>query len=118
MQAHQKFFFHYLRPTVTKNPRSLPTILYNEHGVNPINLSRSYLDLSKDEQAHANALHGESIVIDASTVGFIEHVGEDMMLDDLIKGGITASNATVCMQHNLSEAMGELALYLDWAEKK
>ncbi len=64
------------------------------------------------------ALHKESIVIDASIVGFIEHVGEDMMLDDLLKGGITASNATVCMQHNLSEAMGELTRYHDWAEKK
>ena len=64
------------------------------------------------------ALHEESIVIDASTVGFIEYVGEDLMLDDLLKGGVTASNATVCMQHNLSEAMGELARYHDWAEKK
>jgi membrane dipeptidase len=81
-------------------------------------LSRSYLELSKDELDHALALHKESIVIDASTVGFIEHVGEDLMLDDLLKGGVTASNATVCMQHNLSEAMGELAKYHDWAEKK
>ena len=39
------------------------------------------------------ALHEESIVIDASTVGFIEYVGEDLMLDDLLKGGVTASNA-------------------------
>ena len=64
------------------------------------------------------ALHEESIVIDASTVGFIEYVGEDLMLDDLLKGGVTASNVTVCMQYNLSEAMGELARYHDWAEKK
>jgi membrane dipeptidase len=83
-----------------------------------ITLSRNYLELSKDELDHALALHKGSIVIDASTVGFIEHVGEDLMLDDLIKGGVTASNATVCMQHNLSEAMGELAKYHDWAEKK
>ncbi|MBC8463328.1 membrane dipeptidase [Candidatus Bathyarchaeota archaeon] len=81
-------------------------------------MSRSYLELAKDEKDHAMALHKESIVIDASTVGFIEHVGEDMMLDDLLKGGITASNATVCMQHNLSEAMGELSHYHDWADKK
>jgi membrane dipeptidase len=64
------------------------------------------------------ALHKESIVIDASTVGFIEYVGEDLMLDDLLKGGVTASNATVCMQHNLSEAMGELEKYHNWVEKK
>jgi membrane dipeptidase len=81
-------------------------------------LSISYLELSKDELGHAMALHKESIVIDASTVGFIEHVGEDIMLDDLLKGYVTASNATVCMQHNLSEAMGELARYHDWADKK
>ncbi|MFA9437794.1 MAG: hypothetical protein ACEROO_11900 [Candidatus Bathyarchaeota archaeon] len=81
-------------------------------------MSRSYLELSMDEVEHAMALHEESIVIDASTVGFIEYVGEDLMLDDLLKGGVTASNATVCMQHNLSEAMGELARYHDWAEKK
>lgn len=83
-----------------------------------IKLPRSYLELTKDEQAHALALHKESIVIDASTVGFIEGVGEDMMLDDLLKGGVTASNATVCMQHNMGEALAELAHYNDWTEKK
>jgi hypothetical protein len=79
-------------------------ILYLWNSVSLIKLSRSYLELSKDEIHHALALHKESIVIDASTFGFIEYVGEDLMLDDLLMGGVTASNATVCMQHNLSEA--------------
>ena len=83
-----------------------------------ITLSRSYLDLSKDELDHALAMHQENIVIDASIVAFIESVGEDIMLDDLIKGGVTASNATVGMQRTLSEAMVEVSGYLDWAEKK
>ena len=39
------------------------------------------------------ALHKESIVIDASTVGFIEGVGEDIMLDDLLKGGVDLCQA-------------------------
>jgi len=81
-------------------------------------LSRSYLDLSNDEVAHAEALHKESIVIDSSIVAFIQSVGEDIMLDDMIKGGVTVSNATVCQQRTLSEAMTEVAGYLDWAEKK
>ena len=81
-------------------------------------MSRSYLELSSDEVEHALALHEESIVIDSSTVAFIHSVGEDMMLDDMLKGGVTASNATVCMQRTLSEAMSEVAGYHDWAEKR
>jgi membrane dipeptidase len=79
---------------------------------------RSYLSLTKDELAHAEALHRESIVIDASIVAFIDYVGEDLMLDDMVKGGVTASNATVCMQRTLSEAMREVAEVHEWAEKK
>ncbi len=58
---------------------------------------KSYLGLSKDEEEHALALHQKSIVIDASIVAFIEYVGEDIWIDDVLKGGLTASNATVCM---------------------
>jgi membrane dipeptidase len=79
---------------------------------------RSYLDLSKDEAEHALSLHRESIVIDASLVPFIDYVGEDMWIDDVLKGGVTAGNATVCMQRSFSEALRELARYRDWAEKK
>ncbi len=79
---------------------------------------RSYLSLTKDELAHAEALHKDNVVIDTSIVAFIEGVGEDMMLEDLLKGGVTASNATVCMQRTLSEAMAEVAEYHTWAEKK
>lgn len=79
---------------------------------------RSYLDLSGDEEAHALALHRESIVIDASIVPFIHYVGEDIWIDDVLKGGVTAANATVCMQRTLGEALRELAQYHAWAEKK
>ncbi len=80
--------------------------------------SRSYLSLSKDELAHSEALHRESIVIDTSIVAFIEGVGEDMMLEDLLRGGVTASNATVCMQRTFGEAMREVVDVQEWAEKK
>jgi membrane dipeptidase len=79
---------------------------------------RSYLDLSKDEAEHALSLHRESIVIDASLVPFIDYVGEDLWLDDVLKGGLTASNATVCMGRSFSEALAELGEYHDWAERK
>lgn len=79
---------------------------------------RSYLDLKKEELEHAEALHRESIVIDASIVAFIESVGEDIWLDDVLKGGVTASNATVCMQRSMSEALRELSGYHAWAQKK
>ncbi len=78
---------------------------------------RSYLDLSKDEEEHALALHKKSIVIDASIVPFIHYVGEDIWIDDVLKGGVTATNATVCMRHNLSDATHELAEYYGWIEK-
>lgn len=79
---------------------------------------RSYLDLSKDEVEHALALHLESIVVDASIVAFIDPVGEDIWLDDILRGGVTASNATVCMQRTLSEALREVSEYHAWVEKK
>jgi membrane dipeptidase len=79
---------------------------------------KSYLDLSKDEEEHAIALHRESVVIDASIVPFIDYVGEDIWLDDVLRGGVTATNATVCMQRTLSEALREVSEYHSWAEKK
>jgi hypothetical protein len=79
---------------------------------------RSYLDLKPDEVEHAQFLHEESIVIDASIVPFINYVGEDIWLDDVLNGGVTASNATVCMQKNISEALRELLEYHNWAKKK
>ena len=79
---------------------------------------KSYLELNKDEAEHALALHSESIVIDASIVAFIDYVGEDIWLDDVFRGGVTATNATVCMQRTLSEALHELSEYHSWAEKK
>ena len=85
--------------------------------VNSIEL-KSYLDLSRDEEEHALALHRESVVIDASIVAFIDYVGEDIWLDDVLRGGVTATNATVCMQRTLSEALHELSEYHSWAEKK
>lgn len=78
---------------------------------------RSYLDLTKDEQDEALALHKESIIIDASIVPFIDPIGEDIWINDVLRGGVTATNATVCMQRNLSEAMRELASYHDWVEQ-
>ncbi len=78
---------------------------------------RSYLDLSKDEVAHAMALHKESYVVDASLVAYLDYVGEDIWVDDMIRGGLTASNATVAMQNSLTEALNELNQYHSWAEK-
>ncbi len=75
------------------------------------------MDLSKDEEEHALTIHRESIVIDASLVPFIEYVGEDIWIDDVLKGGLTASNATVCMGRIFNEALTELGEYHNWAEK-
>ena len=75
---------------------------------------KSYLDLSKDEEEHALVLHNESFVIDASLVAFLEGVGEDIWIDDVLKGGVTAGNATVCMGRSFSGALRELAQYHDW----
>ncbi len=80
-------------------------------------MGRSYLDLSKDEKAHALALHKESIVIDSSIVSVIEYVTEDMWLNDVIKGGLTASNLTVGMQRRFTEAIQEIIEHNHWAEK-
>ncbi len=78
---------------------------------------KSYLDLGKDEEEHALALHGENVVIDASLVAFIDYVGEDIWVDDVLKGGLTASNATVCMGRSFNGALTELGEHHDWAEK-
>ena len=78
---------------------------------------RSYLNLSKDEVAHAMALHKESYVVDASLVAYLDYVGEDIWVDDMIRGGLTASNATVAMQNSLTEALNELNQYHSWLEK-
>ena len=83
-----------------------------------IELSRSYLDLSTDEEEHALALHKESFVIDASLVAFIEGVGEDIWIDDVLEGGVTAGNATVCMGRSFSGALRELVHYRDWTKGK
>jgi len=83
----------------------------------PMN-QRSYLDLKPDEVEHAKFKHKESIIIDASIVPFINYVGEDIWLEDVLNGGVTASNATVCMQKNISEALRELLQYHNWAKKK
>jgi len=81
-------------------------------------LPRSYTELSGDEKTHAHALHRDSVVIDASIVAFINYVGEDIWIDDVLKGGLTASNATVCMGRAFNEALTELGDYHDWTEKK
>jgi len=78
---------------------------------------KSYLDLSRDEEEHALALHRESIVIDASLVAFIDYVGEDIWVDDVLKGGLTASNVTVCMGRSFNGALMEMGEHRDWAEK-
>jgi membrane dipeptidase len=78
---------------------------------------RSYLDLTKDEIAHAMALHKESYVIDASLVAYLDYVGEDIWVDDMLRGGLTASNVTVGMQTSLTEALNEMSQYHSWAEK-
>ena len=79
---------------------------------------KSYLDLSKDEEENALALHRESVVIDASIVAFIHYVGEDIWIDDVLKGGVTAGNATVCMGRSFNGALRELSEYHEWVEKK
>jgi membrane dipeptidase len=78
-------------------------------------MTRSYLDLSKDEKEYALNLHKESIVIDSSVVAVIDYVAENMWLDDMLKGGLTATNLTVCMQRNFTEAIKELIEYRHWA---
>ena len=79
---------------------------------------RSYLDLSRDEEEHALALHRESFVIDSSLVAYIDFVGEDIWVDDMLKGGVTASNATVCMGDRLGGALKELMSYHDYVERR
>ena len=79
---------------------------------------KSYLELSKDKEEHALTLHNKSIVIDASIVAFIHYVGADIWIDDVLKGGLTATNATVCMGRIFSEALAELGEYHSWVEKK
>ena len=80
-------------------------------------MSRSYLELSNDEKAHALALHEESIVIDSSVVAVINYVAENMWLDDVLKGGLTATNLTVCMQRSFTSALKELIEHNHWAER-
>ena len=80
-------------------------------------MARSYLDLSRDERDHALALHRDSVVIDSSVVAVIDYVAENMWLDDVLKGGLTATNLTVCMQRSFTEAFKELMEYNRWAEK-
>jgi membrane dipeptidase len=80
-------------------------------------MARSYLDLNKDEREHALALHKESIVIDSSVVAVIDYVAENMWLDDVLKGGLTATNLTVCMQRSFTEALKELIEHSRWAEE-
>ena len=92
--------------------------LYPETFLISIHLSRSYIELSNDERDHALALHRESVVIDASIVAFINYVGEDIWIDDVLKGGLTATNATVCMGRAFNDALTELGEYHEWAEKK
>ena len=78
---------------------------------------RSFKDITADEEAHALALHKEAVVIDASLVGYTDYVGEDLWVDDLLGGGITASNATVCMGTQLGEALRELKGYHSLAKR-
>jgi len=80
-------------------------------------MSRSYLDLSQDEKDHALALHKESIVIDSSVVSVIDYVAENMWLEDVIKGGVTATNLTVGMQRRFTEALQEIMEHNHWAKK-
>jgi membrane dipeptidase len=80
-------------------------------------MSRSYLDLSKDEKEHALDLHKESIVIDSSIVSVIDYVAENMWLDDVMRGGLTASNLTVGMQRRFAEALAEIIEHNHWAKK-
>ena len=80
-------------------------------------MKRSYLDLCKDEKDHALNLHKESIVIDSSVVAVIDYVAENMWLDDMLKGGLTATNLTVCMQRNFTEALKELIEHRHWAQQ-
>jgi len=78
---------------------------------------KSFKDLNKDQLAHALSIHNENIIVDASLVAYTDYVGEDIFLDDMLKGGVTASNATVCMQHSFSEALTELEGYHNWVDK-
>src|SRR4030043_735775 len=80
-------------------------------------MARSYLDLTKDERELALALHKESIVIDSSVVAVIDYVAENMWLDDVLKGGLTATNLTVCMQRSFTEALKEVMEHNHWAER-
>jgi len=80
-------------------------------------MSSSYLSLSKDEKEHAMALHEESIVIDSSVVSVINYVAENMWLEDMIKGGVTATNLTVGMQRRFVEALQEIIEHNHWAKR-
>jgi len=77
----------------------------------------SYLSLTKDQREHALALHRESIVIDSSLVAVIDYVAENMWLDDVLKGGLTASNLTVGMQRSFAKALAEITEHNHWAER-
>jgi membrane dipeptidase len=78
---------------------------------------KSFKEITKDEKSHALALHKEAIVVDASLVAFTDYVAEDIWVDDMLAGGITASNTTVAMQHNLGDALRELKGYHNWAKR-
>jgi membrane dipeptidase len=80
-------------------------------------MRKSFLELNKDETDHALALHKESIVIDSSIVSVIDYVAENLWLDDVIKGGLTASNLTVGMQRRFSKALAEIIEHNHWAKK-
>ncbi len=85
--------------------------------INSIELPRSYLDLTEDERDHAKALHSESVVIDSSIVAVIDYVAENMWLDDVHRGGVTATNLTVCMQRSFNDALKELIEHTRWAQR-
>ncbi|HUS77417.1 MAG TPA: membrane dipeptidase [Patescibacteria group bacterium] len=80
-------------------------------------MARSYLELSKDEAEHAMALHEESVVIDSSVVAVIDYVAENMWLDDVTKGGLTATNLTVCMGRDFTRALKQLIEHDEWAHR-
>ncbi|MBN1682263.1 membrane dipeptidase [Candidatus Bathyarchaeota archaeon] len=75
------------------------------------------MSLNKEELDHAITLHNESIVIDSSVVAVIDYIAENMWLDDVLKGGLTATNITVCMQKNFNDALKQLINYTHWVEK-
>jgi len=67
-------------------------------------MSNKLLQLDPDEEAHAERIHDEAIVIDGLLLTTV-YLEDPEYRDDLAEGGITAANFTVAHKHSFTEAV-------------